>query len=791
MWAESNNYFYRGRLVAKTKGGSLYTAPEIHIIEDPEPNGTPLKFVDVPAMVEKNKDILEKLVQETIKKVYNTYIEYQDKVDIFHVSYSGGKDSEVTFDIVQRALPHNAFVVLFGDTGMEFPDSYDSIENVKKICNETGINFYIAKSDFKPIDSWKKFGAPSSALRWCCGVHKTAPQLLKLREITGKCDLKEMAFVGVRSSESVKRSEYDYISFGTKHSGQFSFNPILEWNSAEVYLYIYSQDLFLHDSQWRYALELFKLKNSWLDIIDDKFGSHKTLEHIISSYDSLTEDDQWLYFIALKLCGSKNNNYLNMVLSKVFRTKEFMQQLCRYILNIDVDDKNYWQLYNERKVILNQISGCKNELCNYCDLVFGKNIDTIYYLTDVTQKECETIFKYLDQYGEKIERKKLIDILSKVYPALYEYMQPYQFKNTLLNEYFQEYKFQKVINKLLPSFVEIVEQQAKKRDYNSILSPRSSVIEKLDKKNSQLYFIDAMGVEYLGFILSECVKMNLDVHITVCRSELPSVTSRNKEFLNAFNDSNYPIISIKDIDDIKHHGKDNYDYYKHSKLPIHLIKELEIIQKVLKKINADLTSQNKLEKVFIISDHGASRLAVLYDNENIWEMSEKGEHSGRCCLKSDVDRQPDYATDADDFWSLANYDRFKGGRKSNVEVHGGATLEEICVPVIELTRRSESAEIYLMPTNSIDIDDTKIPEIEVSFRKKAALKIYSTTPISNIVVNNNSYEVIEIGNKYYSIEMYDIKKAGTYNADIYSGDNKIASKQFIVKKEGQHEKKLL
>ena len=33
MWAEANNYFYRGRLVAKTKGGSLYTAPEITILE--------------------------------------------------------------------------------------------------------------------------------------------------------------------------------------------------------------------------------------------------------------------------------------------------------------------------------------------------------------------------------------------------------------------------------------------------------------------------------------------------------------------------------------------------------------------------------------------------------------------------------------------------------------------------------------------------------------------------------------------------------------------------------------
>lgn len=29
MWAEANNYFYRGRLVAKTKGGSMCTAPEI------------------------------------------------------------------------------------------------------------------------------------------------------------------------------------------------------------------------------------------------------------------------------------------------------------------------------------------------------------------------------------------------------------------------------------------------------------------------------------------------------------------------------------------------------------------------------------------------------------------------------------------------------------------------------------------------------------------------------------------------------------------------------------------
>ena len=59
MWAESNNYFYRGRLVAKTKGGSLYTAPEIILVEDPEPDGQPLRFVDIPAMAEKNRYLIE------------------------------------------------------------------------------------------------------------------------------------------------------------------------------------------------------------------------------------------------------------------------------------------------------------------------------------------------------------------------------------------------------------------------------------------------------------------------------------------------------------------------------------------------------------------------------------------------------------------------------------------------------------------------------------------------------------------------------------------------------------
>lgn len=248
MWAETNNYWYRGRLVAKTKGGTLYTAPELIIVDEPEPDNAPLRFVDIPGMVEKNRDLLEKLTQDTIKKVFNTYVDYKDKVDVFYVAFSGGKDSIVTLDIVQRALPHNKFKVLFGDTGMEFPDTYDAVDNIEEECRYQGIEFIRAKSDFSPNESWKKFGPPATVTRWCCSVHKTAPQVLSLRELTGKPDFTGMAFIGVRASESLSRSEYDYVSLGEKHKGQYSCNPILEWNSAELYLYIFSENILLSEA---------------------------------------------------------------------------------------------------------------------------------------------------------------------------------------------------------------------------------------------------------------------------------------------------------------------------------------------------------------------------------------------------------------------------------------------------------------------------------------------------------------------------------------------------------------
>lgn len=243
MWAEANKYYYFGRLVAQTKGGNLYTAPEIEIKEKMKGE---LKTINLTKMLEKNADFLHILEQETVKKIYDVWNRYKDKLDIFHVAFSGGKDSIVLLDLVKKALPKDEFVVVFGDTQMEFPDTYDVIDKIEKQCKAEDIRFYRAKSHMDVKKSWKLLAPPSRVLRWCCSVHKSTPQVIKLREVSKKTDYSGLAFVGIRGAESTRRSEYDFESDGMKQKGQRSANPILDWASYEIWLYIYTNNLIIN-----------------------------------------------------------------------------------------------------------------------------------------------------------------------------------------------------------------------------------------------------------------------------------------------------------------------------------------------------------------------------------------------------------------------------------------------------------------------------------------------------------------------------------------------------------------
>jgi phosphoadenosine phosphosulfate reductase len=248
LWAlGGRKYYYHGELVAEAEGGGMFTPPQLKIHK----KGLQLKPVNVQEMVNKNNNLLQGLIQKSLRFIYQTYNRYRKEVDIAAVAFSGGKDSLVLLDLVQRVLEPSQFVVIFSDTGMEVRDTYLAVEDAKKRWPH--LFFYTAKSSKDALTTWREMGPPSRIHRWCCVVHKSAPTLLLLRQITGKPAVKALIFDGVRHEESASRASYFPITKGGKHRLQINASPIITWNSSEVFLYIFSRSLMLNRA-YRYGV---------------------------------------------------------------------------------------------------------------------------------------------------------------------------------------------------------------------------------------------------------------------------------------------------------------------------------------------------------------------------------------------------------------------------------------------------------------------------------------------------------------------------------------------------------
>lgn len=334
-----------------------------------------------------------------------------------------------------------------------------------------------------------------------------------------------------------------------------------------------------------------------------------------------------------------------------------------------------------------------------------------------------------------------------------------------------------ITNHITDDFSLLVEQNAELRAYNAVLPCRSEKTEAIDKKDAYLLFVDALGVEFMGYIMSKCWQYELHAEVSICHSNLPSITSENREFLDDF-DVNITYAS-KELDEIKHHGAFDFDYRK-TKLPIHITKELEVINEILIRAKNQLMSGD-IKKIVIISDHGASRMAVISEKELVEiDVDVKGLHSGRCCKYSIDIPHIAYATEERGYYVLANYNRFKGSRAASVEAHGGATLEEVVVPIIELTLSKGIIEVQFAT-----------PVIKVSFKNIAEIKLFSKTKLGKVAirVGDNFYSGTTDDMHTFVFAMPDIKKAGVYHANVYDNNNLIAeSLQFVVEKGASREK---
>lgn len=494
-------------------------------------------------------------------------------------------------------------------------------------------------------------------------------------------------------------------------------------------------------------------------------------KHDFTRYRPGRDYPQWLYFIALKARGT-DHPYLSFVLERTMAFDAFDENVLSGILEIDPKDSRFKSFYEERKTLIKALS--EAELAAFSARTKIKDCKRLHYLTDNTEVERKAIIECLSGCSEIPS-----PLLATHWPAMHQYLRDFAFNCGELSgevrEYFARYKRQKVLNTLEPDCLARVAAIARERKYN-LLQTRDEVLDRIAKQQTVLFFVDALGLEFMGFIQARCAELNLRLDAKVARANLPSITSMNKAFFD-----NWPgrKVSIRDLDALKHNGENGFDYQQ-TKLPIHLARELDIVDSVLQRAKTELSS-GEVKKVIIASDHGASRLVVVNGQELQYEVDNKGTHSGRCCAACHLDGL-ESAAEENEYLVLADYGRFKGGRAASVEVHGGASWEEVMVPIIELTHLDHRASVTLVNN-----------EIIANYRTKPELTLFSTDDLSNVAVTvkGTRYTAKKLDANLQTVVLDGVTRPGKYCAEVFEGVNLIGTVEFVVRTGTGRENELL
>lgn len=349
LWAVNKQYWYRGRMIFEVKGANIYDSPTVVLASEVKPMA--LEPVDVNAMLERNADQMFLIESEAIEFIRDTYIAYagvnrahdmikansavdyealaaklekktkqkmavvkedcdsfdivpletanqegkrvllSTKIDRFIASFSGGKDSQVVLDLVTRAIPPTAFEVIYSDTGYELPPSLDLYEEVKQYYGKRfpALRFTTTRNHESVLNYWDKIGTPSDTHRWCCSVMKTAP-LYRSLKVEGNKQARVLAFEGVRAEESARRSNYNRIGKGVKHSFVINARPILNWNTTEIFLYLLFHSLPINPAyrvgKPRVGCILCPFGSPWDDMIVNKVY-HDNLTPFLSRIEEI------------------------------------------------------------------------------------------------------------------------------------------------------------------------------------------------------------------------------------------------------------------------------------------------------------------------------------------------------------------------------------------------------------------------------------------------------------------------------------------------------------------------
>lgn len=355
------------------------------------------------------------------------------------------------------------------------------------------------------------------------------------------------------------------------------------------------------------------------------------------------------------------------------------------------------------------------------------------YMSPLTLSEQGLMIEWVGQ-GKIVK-----NYIETLYPELYNYLAlpnvHTENGNNWINEYFQEYCLSKVVNKPTDRLVDMLkERNASLASFETWRDRFKTVKTFLHHRNDidVYYWIDGLGVDWIPFIAKVIDKHKVDGvflnEIYVATAALPTVTSVNREKLSDL--AGDRLEKIGDVDKFAHTQK---------KYPAYLVKEFELVEEAI----SNVLSQYNGKKIAFVSDHGISYMAQFGKGLNLAGV--ETEHAGRCgrWLNGVATADSNYVVmeDGHTICSL-NLNSLSAKTPEGQGAHGGATPEEVLVPII-IVSSQKNASVYTAQLQSDEISATS-PVVRYSIAGMSSVDtpvvIYNGVPYALHWINDDIYE---------------------------------------------------
>lgn len=249
VWAVNSRYYIDGKPIALSS--EFFQRADTNAIAEKlehtaRENAYEYFNREIQAFIHANQDRLLLLKDEAFAFVQRSAENFDEEKIV--ISFSGGKDSTATADIVVKALSNPSLVHVFGDTTLEFPSTLEYVQRYRE--HHPQAIFEIARNDEQIFhEVCEDIGPPARMMRWCCSMFKTGPITRVLNSFYRNQQI--LTFYGIRKSESVSRSKYNRIedsAASVKIQQQTVASPIFFWKDIDVWLYLLTENVDFNDA---------------------------------------------------------------------------------------------------------------------------------------------------------------------------------------------------------------------------------------------------------------------------------------------------------------------------------------------------------------------------------------------------------------------------------------------------------------------------------------------------------------------------------------------------------------